>query len=106
MINKIVNRQYAQKSKQMQHNKILVLRVILLLFFIFSFTSVNLYSQEYNPDETETNPLVLEKIEWFQDVKFGLMMHWGPYSQWGIVESWSLCSEDEPWSRNIYVGNK
>ena len=26
-------------------------------------------------------------------------MHWGPYSQWGIVESWSLCSEDEPWCR-------
>lgn len=21
-------------------------------------------------------------------------MHWGTYSQWGIVESWSLCSED------------
>jgi alpha-L-fucosidase len=26
-------------------------------------------------------------------------MHWGPYSQWGIVESWSICSEDEPWCR-------
>jgi alpha-L-fucosidase len=24
-------------------------------------------------------------------------MHWGPYSQWGIVESWSICPEDEPW---------
>ncbi len=23
--------------------------------------------------------------------------HWGTYSQWGIVESWTLCSEDEPW---------
>jgi alpha-L-fucosidase len=26
-------------------------------------------------------------------------MHWGPYSQWGIVESWSICSEDEGWCR-------
>ncbi len=26
-------------------------------------------------------------------------MHWGPYSQWGIVESWSICSEDEDWCR-------
>lgn len=42
---------------------------------------------------------VAEKLEWFQDQKFGLMMHWGTYSQWGIVESWSLCSEDEPWCR-------
>ncbi|MBN1197837.1 MAG: alpha-L-fucosidase, partial [Bacteroidales bacterium] len=27
------------------------------------------------------------------------LMHWGPYSQWGVVESWSICSEDEPWCR-------
>jgi alpha-L-fucosidase len=45
----------------------------------------------------ETDPLVLEKLEGWQDLKLGLLMHWGPYSQWGIVESWSLCSEDEPW---------
>ncbi|MCJ7628260.1 MAG: alpha-L-fucosidase, partial [Longimicrobiales bacterium] len=39
----------------------------------------------------ETDPLVLEKLEAWQDLKLGLLMHWGPYSQWGIVESWSLC---------------
>ena len=47
----------------------------------------------------ETDPLVLEKLEEWRDLKLGLLMHWGPYSQWGIVESWSLCSEDEPWCR-------
>jgi alpha-L-fucosidase len=47
----------------------------------------------------ETDPLVREKLEEWQDAKLGLLMHWGPYSQWGIVESWSLCSEDEPWCR-------
>ena len=26
-------------------------------------------------------------------------MHWGAYSQWGIVESWSICAEDEGWCR-------
>jgi alpha-L-fucosidase len=51
------------------------------------------------PEDRETDPLVLRKLDWFQDLKFGLMMHWGPYSQWGVVESWSLCSEDEPWCR-------
>ncbi len=56
-------------------------------------------AQQYDPEERETDPLVLEKLEWFQDQKFGLMMHWGPYSQWGVVESWSICSEDEPWCR-------
>lgn len=38
-----------------------------------------------------------ELLEWWQDLKFGLMMHWGTYSQWGIVESWSICPEDEGW---------
>ncbi|MGD8700022.1 MAG: alpha-L-fucosidase [Gemmatimonadales bacterium] len=47
----------------------------------------------------ETDPLVRQKLERWQDAKLGLLMHWGPYSQWGIVESWSLCSEDEPWCR-------
>jgi alpha-L-fucosidase len=45
----------------------------------------------------ESDPLVLKKLEEWQDLKFGLMMTWGPYSQWGVVESWSLCPEDEPW---------
>ena len=26
-------------------------------------------------------------------------MHWGAYSQWGVVESWSICPEDEDWCR-------
>ena len=47
----------------------------------------------------ETDTLVRAKLEQWQDLKLGLLMHWGTYSQWGIVESWSLCSEDEPWCR-------
>lgn len=52
--------------------------------------------KEYYP---ETDPLVLKKIAEWQNLKFGLLMHWAPSSQWGIVESWSLCSEDEDWCR-------
>ena len=55
-----------------------------------------LAEEQYTP---ETDPLVLKKLEQWRDLKFGLLMHWGPYSQWGIVESWSICSEDEPWCR-------
>jgi alpha-L-fucosidase len=51
------------------------------------------------PYEGPQDPLVREKLAWWQDLKFGLMMHWGPYSQWGVVESWSICSEDEPWCK-------
>jgi len=47
--------------------------------------------------EPPTDPLVQAKLAEWQDLKFGLLMHWGAYSQWGIVESWSLCGEDEGW---------
>jgi alpha-L-fucosidase len=47
----------------------------------------------------ETDPLALKKLAQWQDWKFGLLTHWGPYSQWGIVESWSICSEDVPWCK-------
>lgn len=52
------------------------------------------HEQKYFP---VTLPAVQENLEKWEDVKFGLLMHWGPYSQWGIVESWSICSEDEGW---------
>lgn len=35
------------------------------------------------------------RLEWFQDQKFGFMMHWAPYSQWGCIESWPLVEEDK-----------
>jgi len=47
----------------------------------------------------ETDPLVLANLSHWQDIKFGLLMHWGPYSQWGVVESWSICAEDEGWCK-------
>lgn len=45
------------------------------------------------------DPLILERIEWFQDQKLALMIHWGIYSQLGIIESWPLSDEDASWSR-------
>lgn len=44
-----------------------------------------------------SDPAVSDQLHRWQDWKFGVLMHWGPYSQWGVVESWSLCPEDEPW---------
>jgi N-acetyl-beta-hexosaminidase/alpha-L-fucosidase len=52
------------------------------------------YDVYFKPDS-----LVRNKIAEWQDRKFGLLMHWGTYSQWGIVESWSICPEDEGWTQ-------
>ncbi|AZN39289.1 alpha-L-fucosidase [Paenibacillus albus] len=47
-----------------------------------------------------SNPVTLERLEWFQDQKLALMMHWGPYSQIGMVESWILSDDDGDWARD------
>jgi len=46
-----------------------------------------------------TEPAVRRQLEWFQDQKLALMMHWGIYSQLGLVESWALSDHDAGWSR-------
>lgn len=58
--------------------------------------SLNLSAQhkEYHPDP---DPAIQKRLEEWQDLKFGLMMHWGAYSQWGIDASWSICPEDLGW---------
>ena len=40
-----------------------------------------------------------ERLEWFKDQKLALMMHFGLYSQPGIVESWPLVDKDAHWAR-------
>lgn len=42
-------------------------------------------------------PEVKAKLEQWKDLKFGMIIHWGLYAVPGIVESWSICSEDEDW---------
>jgi len=74
-------------------------RILVLLVFVILFQN-QLFAQAIYEDERyvpETDPLVLKKLDQWQDKKFGLLMHWGTYSQWGIVESWSLSPEEYGW---------
>lgn len=47
--------------------------------------------------EWPTDTSVLRSLERWQDKKFGMLIHFGLYSVPGIVESWSICSEDVDW---------
>lgn len=72
------------------------------LFIIISALSISLQAQEHTASLQYTvpaDPLVRAKLTEWSKVKFGLLMHWGTYSQWGVVESWSLCPEDEGWTQ-------
>lgn len=44
-----------------------------------------------------SDSLLLDKLDEWRDLKFGVIFHWGLYSLPGIVESWSICSEDVEW---------
>src|SRR5712671_6614956 len=68
----------------------------LLIMFVLTVNGQHKKIEKYYPP---SDTLVQQKLKTWQDLKLGLLMHWGTYSQWGIVESWSLCSEDEPWCR-------
>ena len=71
-----------------------LLFMALIFIRIGGFTQPEAEKDQYVP---ETNPLVIGKLHQWQNLKFGLLMHWGTYSQWGIVESWSLCPEEYGW---------
>lgn len=48
-------------------------------------------SKDYEwPDDQQ----VVNKLKHWQDLKFGVLMHWGVYSVPGMVESWAICDED------------
>ena len=53
--------------------------------------------QSVNSYQAPASPAVQAHLEWFQDQKFGLMIHWGLYCQMGIKESWPLV--DNEWSK-------
>lgn len=63
-----------------------------LLLLVFIQLSAISFAQKhvYYPDSSIR---IQQRVEEWQDLKFGLLMHWGPYSQWGVVESWSICPE-------------
>jgi len=75
------------------------LGVLVILAAIIILIGYQLLFDEEMQYYTVEDPLVAEKLADWQSRKFGLFMHWGPYSQWGVVESWSICAEDEAWCR-------
>lgn len=83
--------------------RILLGAIVFMIAFQSQLFAQAIYEEErYVP---ETDLLVLKKLDQWQDKKFGLLMHWGTYSQWGIVESWSLSPEDYGWCKRTKGSN-
>lgn len=84
----------------------MIIRSLLITLSAFAITimvSLNAFAQNEPQNQrkitlterfAETDPDILQKIDQWQDLKFGFFMHWGIYAQKGLVESWSICNED------------
>ena len=71
----------------------------LLTLFLSVTTLSSAWAQTFVHEKSETytypkDAKVLEKLDKWQDQKFGMLIHYGLYSELGIVESWTLCAED------------
>lgn len=50
----------------------------------------------------EVPPWLQQRMNWFQDQKFGLLMHWGIYSQRGCVESWPIVGQSDQFKQDYF----
>ncbi len=68
-----------------------------ILLAVCTGTAAN--AQQQHPQsavyEWPADTLVRVKLDKWQDLKFGMIIHWGLYAVPGMIESWALCSE--PW---------
>ncbi len=75
------------------------MRKSLLALFVAAMAVASAFAQGdvYERSKTyewPTDQQVVNKLHQWQDLKFGVLLHWGLYSVPGIVESWSICDED------------
>ncbi len=68
---------------------------IIVLFFIiltsFAQSKRIITKEEQQP---ETSSIIVNRINEWQDLKFGFFAHWGIYATEQLVESWSICNEE------------
>jgi len=74
------------------------IKISILLSLIFFGVDLMAQQNDIMPQSMRyvapSDPLVKKKLDTWQDKKFGMIIHWGLYAVPGIIESWSLCSED------------
>ena len=74
-------------------------RIASVVCGIVAAMALNASAQSYVHEQSKdyiwpTDPQVVKKLKGWQDLKFGILLHWGLYSVPGMVESWAITSED------------
>lgn len=79
------------KNTMLKRLPVIVLLILLPVSVLVAQGNVHPQSAKYEPP---SDPAVKARLEQWQDLKFGIIIHWGLYAVPGIIESWALCSED------------
>lgn len=74
--------------------RLIIIVILLMGFFSRISAQDNGVHHQSTAYEWPKDPLVKQKLDKWQDQKFGMIIHWGLYAVPGIIESWSICSED------------
>lgn len=74
--------------------KRLVLLVVVALTTTMGWAQENEIHQRSETYEWPTDELVVKNLKAWQDLKFGVLFHWGLYAVPGMVESWAICDEN------------
>ena len=81
MQNKIIMQNFFRSAK---------CTLLLAILIVFSFSSIA---------QQKTDPsTITKKMEWFEDAKLGIFIHWGIYAVNGIDESWSFYNKKVTWT--------
>ena len=70
----------------------ILLAVAALLLSTATWAQGDVYDRS-NDYEWPSEQKVVEKLKEWQDLKLGVLFHWGIYAVPGIVESWSIYDE-------------
>ncbi len=73
--------------------KVFVLMLSFTLFLRELQAQPNVHPQSHQ-SQWPSDSKVMQKLDKWQDQKFGMIIHWGLYAVPGMIESWALCSED------------
>lgn len=65
------------------------MKKIILFFCYFSILNFQSNAQQKIPADS-----IRQKMQWFEDAKLGIFIHWGMYAVNGVTESWSFHNKE------------
>lgn len=81
----------------MRKKTVLFYFMLFILFVPVTAQQVGMRHKRSDGYMWPADSLVLNKLDKWKELKFGVILHWGLYSVPGILESWVLCGEDVDW---------